>query len=167
VTTSISKDGSGFMLLSSMCLPRPLADVFSFFADARNLQRITPPSLSFDVLTEGPIEMSQGTRIDYRLRVHKIPLRWQSEITTWDPPFRFVDEQRKGPYRWWIHEHTFQEQDGSTMIQDRVRYSVLGGRLVNRFLVGRDLRSIFAFRSQALHGIFADETTAEALGNDG
>ena len=167
MTTSISKDGSGFMLLSNMCLPRPLADVFSFFADARNLQRITPPSLSFDVLTEGPIEMSQGTRIDYRLRVHKIPLRWQSEITTWDPPFRFVDEQRKGPYRWWIHEHTFQEQDGSTMIQDRVRYSVLGGRLVNRFLVGRDLRSIFAFRSQALHGIFADETTAEALGNDG
>ncbi len=167
MTTSISKDGSGFLLLSRMCLPRPLADVFSFFADARNLQRITPPSLSFDVLAEGPIEMSQGTRIDYRLRVHRIPLRWQSEITTWEPPFRFVDEQRKGPYRWWIHEHTFQKQDGSTLIQDRVRYSVLGGRLVNRFLVGRDLHSIFAFRSQALRSIFSEETTAEALGADG
>ena len=149
-----------------MSVPRPLVDVFSFFADARNLQRITPPTLRFDVLTEGPIEMRQGTLIDYRLRVHGIPLRWQSEITTWDPPFCFVDEQRKGPYRWWVHEHTFEEQDGSTLVHDRVRYSVLGGRLVNRLLVRRDLNSIFTFRSRALRHIFTNAMTSEALNND-
>jgi ligand-binding SRPBCC domain-containing protein len=158
VTAEISNDGKGFLLRSSMRVPRPREDVFAFFADARNLQRITPSSLHFDILTKGPIEMREGTRIDYRLRVHRIPLRWRSAITAWEPPYRFVDEQEKGPYRRWIHEHTFEEEGDSTLVHDRIRYRIFGGGLINRLFVSRDLRSIFEFRARALRDIFAGDS---------
>src|SRR5579871_5848818 len=86
-------------------LPRPLEEVFPFFADAGNLPILTPPWLHFHILTTRPIEMRRGALIDYRLRIHGLPIRWQSEIVEWDPPHRFVDEQRRGPYRLWHHEH--------------------------------------------------------------
>ena len=98
--------------------------------------------------------MAAGTRIDYRLRLHGIPLRWTSDITTWEPPFRFVDEQVRGPYRIWIHEHTFEEKPGGTVVRDNVRYSVLGGALVNRVFVRPDLRKIFGYRHARLREIF-------------
>ncbi|MGB9275140.1 MAG: SRPBCC family protein [Terrimicrobiaceae bacterium] len=93
-------------------LPRPLGEVFSFFADAGNLELLTPPQLNFHILTPCPLEMRVGLLIEYRLRVRGIPLRWQSEITAWEPPHRFVDEERRGPYRLWQHEHLFEERDG-------------------------------------------------------
>jgi len=105
---------------SSIWLPRPLDEVFAFFSDASNLEVITPPWLSFSVVTPAPIEMRPGTLIDYRLRFRGFPLRWRSEITSWDPPHRFADAQVKGPYRQWIHEHTFVEKDGGTLAGDRV-----------------------------------------------
>jgi ligand-binding SRPBCC domain-containing protein len=98
--------------------------------------------------------MHVGQRIDYRLRVRGVPIRWQSEITAWEPPHRFVDEQRRGPYRAWIHEHTFEAQDGGTLARDLVQYAVLGGALVNRLFVARDVERIFAFRSEMLREIF-------------
>ncbi len=150
----IVPDGKGFLLVASMRVPRPIAEVFDFFSNARNLERLTPPSLRFHVLTEGPIEMAEGTRIDYQLKVHKIPIRWQSEITAWEPPYRFVDEQSRGPYRWWVHEHLFEEQGEFTFVRDRVRYAAPGGRLMNRLFVARDLRKIFAFRAKALADVF-------------
>ena len=154
VSPQIHPDGNGFLLTSSMRVPRPIDEVFEFFSDARNLERITPPSLSFRVLNEGPIEMEKGTLIDYRLRVHRLPLRWQSEIRAWEPPNRFVDEQRKGPYRYWIHEHLFEDQGDSTVVRDQIQYGVLGGRLVNRLFVSRDVKSIFSYRSRSLAEIF-------------
>lgn len=99
--------------------------------------------------------MTQGTKIDYALRIHGIPLRWQSEITSWQPPFRFVDEQRKGPYRAWIHEHTFEEKDGGTLVRDVVQYTVRGGEIVRRLLVAPDLEKIFTYRTQQLSRIWA------------
>jgi ligand-binding SRPBCC domain-containing protein len=142
------------MLEAGQWLPRPVSGVFPFFADAANLDGLTPPWLRFEVLTLRPVEMRIGVRIDYRLRLHGLPLRWQSEITAWQPPFRFADEQRRGPYRAWIHEHTFMEQDGSTLIRDHVRYRVPGGWLADRLFVRRDVAKIFAYRQQKLAEVF-------------
>lgn len=127
----------------------PLSDVFQFFSDAANLQAITPPWLHFQVLTPPPIHIHRGTVIDYRLRVHGLPMRWQSEITAWDPPHRFVDEQRRGPYKRWVHTHTFVAERGGTTISDRVDYEV-PFPLLSKWLVERDVRRIFAFRRATL-----------------
>jgi ligand-binding SRPBCC domain-containing protein len=138
-------------------LPRPRDEVFPFFADAFNLERITPPLLRFRVVTPGPIEMRKGTLIDYRFRIHGFSVRWRSEISVWQPPSRFVDEQRHGPYRLWWHEHSFTERDGGTQCRDVVRYAVPGGSLVQRLLVEPDVRKIFDHRRDALARIFSVE----------
>lgn len=141
-------------LESGIWLPKPLKEVFPFFTDARNLELLTPPWLRFEVLEQTPNQMTAGTRIGYRLRLHGIPIRWQSRITVWDPPERFVDEQIQGPYRLWIHEHRFEERDGMTLAEDFVRYAVPGGRVVDRLFVGRDVRRIFRYRRDRLQSIF-------------
>lgn len=140
---------------SEQWLPRPLDEVFAFFADTGNLQVLTPPWLHFKILTPGPVEMKPGALIDYRLRLHGVQIRWQSEITAWDPPHRFVDEQRRGPYLLWIHEHSFAGQDGGTVIRDRIEYVVPGGAPVQKLFVGPDLRRIFDYRRRKLREIFA------------
>lgn len=142
---------NGLVTLNTrVVIPQPIGRVFQFFVDPSNLEVITPPWLHFRILTQRPIVMGQGTRIDYRLRVHGLPLRWCSEITSWDPPRRFVDEQVRGPYRVWIHEHDFAGIDGGTEVRDRVRYAVPGGGLVDRIFVRRDLRRIFEHRAKRL-----------------
>ena len=139
-------------------LPRPRPEVFAFFSDARNLERITPAFLNFHVLASGTIEMRVGALIDYRLRLRGVPLRWQSEITVWDPPRRFADVQGRGPYRQWDHTHTFEEENGGTMVHDRVLYRLPGPdlltRAVNALLVAPDTRRIFTFRHAALEACF-------------
>jgi ligand-binding SRPBCC domain-containing protein len=142
-------------LTAQVLLPRPVDEAFLFFADAGNLDRITPPWLRFEILTSRPIAMQVCTRIDYRLRVRRFPVRWQSEITAWEPPHRFVNEHRRGPYRLWHHEHTFAECDGGTVFGDRVRYAVWGGALVNRLFVQRDVAAIFGYRQQTLRELLA------------
>lgn len=140
---------------SSLTIPRPLDEVFPFFADARNLELITPPWLRFEIATPNPIEMRVGAQIDYRLRVRGIPMRWRSEIAAWEPPHRFVDRQLRGPYRLWVHEHRFAERDGASETTDHVRYAVWGGTLVDRLVVRRDVSKIFAYREQRLQELFA------------
>lgn len=135
-------------------LPRPPGEVFPFFADAGNLELLTPPLLRFQILTPRPIEMRAGTLIDYRLRIHGIPVRWRSEITVWEPERRFVDEQRRGPYRLWHHEHTFEPHDGGTLCRDTVRYAVAFDFLVHDLLVRPDIERIFAFREQRMREIY-------------
>ncbi len=135
-------------------LPRPRAEVFGFFADAGNLQELTPPWLHFRILTPQPIGIRRGVRIGYRLRLHGLPIGWTSEITAWEPPDRFVDEQIRGPYRLWVHEHTFTEIDGGTLAEDFVRYAVPGGALANRFFVARNLRAVFRYRQSKLRDLF-------------
>jgi ligand-binding SRPBCC domain-containing protein len=139
-------------------LPRRRAEVFPFFADAHNLEAITPPWLRFSVLTPAPIAMRAGARIDYRLRLHGVPLRWRTEIAAWEPPHRFVDRQVAGPYALWEHEHRFRDVAGGVVMSDSVTYRIRGGRAAD--LVGdaavarRDLRRIFEFRSRALRALF-------------
>jgi ligand-binding SRPBCC domain-containing protein len=135
-------------------VPRQRAEVFAFFADAGNLQELTPPWLRFEILTPRPIEMGPGTLIDYRLHLRFIPVRWRTRITVWEPPHRFLDEQLRGPYRLWLHEHTFEEDGDGTLCGDFVRYAVPFGALANRLVVARDVRKIFAYRERRLREIF-------------
>jgi ligand-binding SRPBCC domain-containing protein len=143
-----------FTFSSSLVLPRGLDELFPFFAEARNLETLTPSWLSFKVLTPEPIEMRPGTLIDYRLAWHGLPIRWRTVIDAWEPPHRFVDRMLKGPYRLWVHEHTFTAVDGGVRCDDRVEYAVPGGLLVQRLAVGRDVERIFAYRTERLQQLF-------------
>lgn len=139
-------------------LPRSRPEVFEFFSDAFNLERITPPWLKFQVVTAPPIRMQEGAEIEYRLKIRGIPTRWRSRITAWDPPRRFVDEQLHGPYRLWVHEHRFTETAGGTSCEDSVEYAPPGGalfnNLINKLMVERDVRQIFAYRSERLQEMY-------------
>jgi ligand-binding SRPBCC domain-containing protein len=139
-------------------IPRPLEEVFAFFSDARNLERITPSWLGFQMLTPGPIRMAAGTRLRYRLRVHGLPLYWTTEIRKWEPPFRFVDVQLSGPYSLWHHTHQFEARNGGTCMTDIVRYRLpLGivGRVVRLLKVRRDVERIFDYRYERIKEQFA------------
>jgi ligand-binding SRPBCC domain-containing protein len=132
-------------------LPGAPGAVFGFFSDARNLEAITPPLLRFRVLTPEPVVMGAGALIRYRLRVHGVPLRWLTQITAWEPPHRFVDEQRDGPYALWHHTHTFEAAGDETIMRDVVRYRIgYGplGALAHALVVRRDLDGIFDYRAE-------------------
>jgi ligand-binding SRPBCC domain-containing protein len=138
-------------------------EVFEFFSLARNLETLTPPWLRFEVLTPEPIEMSQGTRIDYRLRLHGVPLRWVSRIEEWHPGRGFVDRQLRGPYHLWHHRHEFEPHDGGTLARDIVHYSLpLGplGALAHAAFVRRDLDAVFEYRRRQIDHLASAELLA-------
>lgn len=132
----------------------PVEQAFAFYGDAVNLEPLTPPWLRFEVITPGPIALGAGALLEYRLRLHGVPIRWQTRIETWEPPHRFVDTQARGPYALWEHTHLFERDgDGASVIHDRVRYAIPYGplgALADRLFVRRDLRRIFDFRAQAV-----------------
>jgi len=133
--------------------------LFAFFADARNLEALTPPLLRFRVITPEPIDMGAGTFIQYRLRLHGVPVGWKTLIQAWEPPHRFVDVQVSGPYALWHHTHELSPVgDTQTRMVDTVRYAVgFGplGELANRLLVRRDVEAIFDFRAREIPGLLA------------
>jgi ligand-binding SRPBCC domain-containing protein len=146
--------GRVHVLERSQRLELPAAEAFAFYADARNLEAITPPWLGFRVVTANPVEMRAGTLIDYRLRLHGVPIRWHTRIEVWEPPRRFVDVQLRGPYARWEHTHAFEpDGDAAVVIRDRVRYALpLGplGALAHALFVRRDLERIFDYRRDAV-----------------
>ena len=138
-------------------LPRPVDEVFAFYADARNLERLTPPLLGFTVVGDEAIEMRPGALIQYRLRLHGLGIDWLTRIEEWEPGARFVDAQLAGPFRLWHHTHSFEARDGGTLIGDVVRYALplwpLGELAMP--LVRRDLEQIFDFRRAAVTRLLA------------
>jgi ligand-binding SRPBCC domain-containing protein len=140
---------------SQLWLPQSRDKVFAFFSDAQNLDLITPPWLHFRTITPYSGEMRPGMLMDHRLRLHGFPLRWRSKITDWDPPARFVDEQVRGPYRLWIHEHRFEERNNGTLVRDHVSYAVLFDFLFHRLFIRPDIERIFGYREKKLREIFA------------
>ena len=134
-------------------VPASLEDTFAFFADAANLERLTPPWLAFRICTPLPIVMREGAIIDYRISLRGLPLPWRSRIDVWEPGVCFVDRQIVGPYRWWRHEHRFTAVEGGTRVVDDIEY-LPRMRAFSRRFVERDLTRIFDFRHDSLRRIF-------------
>jgi ligand-binding SRPBCC domain-containing protein len=150
-----------FTLEREQWVPSPLHEVFAFFADARNLETLTPEWLRFEILTPEAINMTVGTVIDYRLRWHGLPLRWKTEITHWEPPNRFEDLQTKGPYQLWRHTHRFEAVGEGTRIGDSVQYALpfgLLGRAVHAVSVRRNVEEIFNYRDKKVRALFGGNT---------
>ena len=140
-------------------IPRPIGEVFAFFADARNLEEITPPWLGFRILSIDSSPISAGSRIRYRLRLHGIPIYWRTEIREWNSPYRFVDVQRSGPYRLWHHTHRFEAHGNRTKMIDVVRYALpfgVVGRIVHALNVRSSVRRIFDYRRQRIDELFEE-----------
>ncbi len=139
-------------------------EVFGFFADAKNLEAITPPLLRFKVITPEPIDMAVGTLIEYRLRIHHAPISWLTSIQKWDPPRAFVDMQLRGPYALWHHTHSFvPDGPAHTTMTDTVRWAIgFGpfGELARRLFVEADVESIFEHRADVIGPLLAADIAA-------
>jgi ligand-binding SRPBCC domain-containing protein len=157
---SVRREGARRVLEARTWLPGQSSErAFPFFTDAFNLEAITPDWLHFEVLTPPPIAVAEGTVIDYRLRLHGVPLRWRSLIRDWRPPSGFVDTQIAGPYAEWVHHHWLTDTPAGVVAGDRVVYRIRGGRLAHAVaasaLADRDLLRIFRYRSQRLRELLA------------
>jgi ligand-binding SRPBCC domain-containing protein len=157
-------DQRAWILRSSVTLPTSRDTLFSFFSDAFQLEQITPQWLNFRILTPPPIDIKTGTLIDYSLRLRGFPIRWRTEISSWDPPYSFIDRQLKGPYSLWEHLHTFDQVEGGTLVSDQVRYRVPGGALTHYLFVKSELLKIFSYRQQQMLKLFdnADHTSVSS-----
>jgi ligand-binding SRPBCC domain-containing protein len=144
-----------FRLHREQRIELPIERVFEFFSDPQNLEAITPEWMRFRIVGCSDESIRAGTLIDYRLKVRGVPLRWRSKITSWNPPYSFTDEQVVGPYRRWVHLHSFEPDRGGTLACDDVEYAVPGGSLVERLLVRPDLERIFDYRQQRLPELVA------------
>lgn len=144
-----------------MLVTKSLAETFAVFEDAHNLARITPSWLSFQVTTPGLIVMRQGAEITYKIKWLGFPMRWKTFISQYEPPFLFVDEQEKGPYKLWRHRHIFRPNAEGTLVTDHVEYALplgpLGG-LAHSVMVRRQLLAIFRYRQKALQNLFGGAT---------
>ena len=146
-----------FEIYTKQYINKSLDVVFEFFSKPENLEMITPKSLSFNILTPTPIKMEKGSLIDYTISLFGIPIHWRTLISDYEPPFRFVDQQIKGPYTFWHHTHTFQQVDGGVQIIDKVKYSLpMGwlGTLAHSVWVRKDLEKIFEHRKTVVQNYF-------------
>ncbi len=151
---------------SEIWLPVAPEMLFPFFADAANLETITPHWLKFKILNPETVEMRKGALIEYKLAIHGWPVRWRTRISLWEPPNCFVDEQLSGPYQRWVHRHTFEACDGGTWVRDRVEYAVPFDFAVHRWLVRPDIERIFAYRSEQLRRRFEARGSERRMESD-
>lgn len=144
------------LFYSEQFLPFPVERVFDFFSDAKNLEKITPKWLNFHIVSVSTPAIQKHTKIEYELKLHKIPMKWLTDISEWDPPHRFVDQQLKGPYHLWYHEHSFEQVEGGTLMKDWVRFQLPLGKagLVGLPKVYGDVKGIFAYRADIIGSLF-------------
>ena len=144
-------------LLRRTLIPRPLSQVFPFFAAPQNLEQLTTPWLRFQIREAPARPIQTGDRIRYRIRLMGVPMGWVTLIKDVVPGRSFVDEQERGPYRRWEHTHRFTETDTGVLMEDEVDYELpLGplGTLAHALFVQRQLCAIFDYRALALRRIF-------------
>jgi len=152
-----------YRLESSITVPVSLREAFEFFESPYNLARITPPWLNFRILTEERVQMREGAEIRYLIRWLGMPIRWKTEITAYEPPFFFVDEQASGPYAYWRHRHEFKPTESGTIVSDHVEYALpFGplGRFMHWLRVGSQLEEIFEYRRKVLSETLTGAPTA-------
>lgn len=166
----IERDGGEQRLVATQRVPRPRDEVFPYFADARNLEQLTPPFLRFRILEVSTPDVRQDTRIRYRLRLHGVPVGWHTVILEWEPPLGFTDYQRRGPFRLWRHRHDFIEVDGGTLLRDTVHFAIYGSALLPEAAtrwVDRDLRQIFNYRQDVIAARFGRLLPSSSTSADG
>ncbi len=147
-------------------LYRPLEEVFEFFSNAENLDAVTSPDLNFTFLTPRPFKMHVGTLIDYRIKLMGIPFFWRTVITDWEPPYRFVDQQLRGPYVLWHHEHIFEDKGEYVLMTDRVHYLSPGWifePLIDKIFVRQQLEGVWAYREKRFKELFGKKQLAAQL----
>jgi ligand-binding SRPBCC domain-containing protein len=152
-----------YRLERAQLIPREREQIFAFFAEAANLERLTPDFLNFRILTLLPIDLQPGTLIDYRLKLYGFPFTWCTRIETFDPPQSFTDIQLQGPYRRWHHLHEFFAVAGGTLVVDRVLYELpfgILGTLAHGLFVRRMLDHIFDYRRECLQALFPPRETS-------
>lgn len=146
------------VLKRSQFLPVSLEEAWDFFTNPANLNEITPESMNFKILSELPDRVYPGLFILYKVAaVANIPMDWTTEITHVEPMAYFVDEQRKGPYNIWHHEHHFEAQSGGVLMTDILHYDIgksLFGAIAGALFVHRKVREIFDYRFQKLEQLF-------------
>jgi len=138
-------------------IPKPINEVFDFFSEAKNLEKITPPFLNFNISSISTPQIQKGTEIVYQLKIHGVPVTWKTDIAYWNPPYEFVDNQRKGPYSLWNHTHSFSKLANGTLMRDRVIYKIPLGflsELTVKSWVENDVQKIFKFRREVIHQFF-------------
>lgn len=152
------------MFFSDQYFPVSRTRVYSFFSKAENLEKITPSSLGFKILSQTTPAMEEGTKINYKLKIHGLPIRWRTHIEEWDPNHRFIDTQEKGPYSKWHHTHSFVDFENGTLMTDEVIYRVPMGWLGNTFggwFVKKDVNNIFSHRTSILDDLMPEIETGE------
>jgi len=156
-----------YLLHREQTIRRPLEEVFAFFADAAQLENITPPWVHFRMLTPRPIEMRTDAIIRYLIRWRGLPFPWRTRILLWRPPHVFIDVQETGPYRVWHHTHRFESVPEGTRITDIVRYAPplgpLGG-LMHALWIRRDMEAIFDYRRRRIEEFFANRSEPTITG---
>jgi len=154
-----------YILRRELWVDRPIEEVFAFFADAHNLEKITPPWVGFKILSMSTDSIEAGTIIRYRLRLHGIPVHWRTNICEWNPPYSFVDEQTRGPYKKWRHTHKFEAHGSRTKMMDEVQYLLpfgILGRIVHSLKVRKDVSRIFDYRRERIEGLFGQRGESAA-----
>ena len=134
-----------------------IQEVFDFFSKPENLNKVMPTALRLNILTPLPLDMKLGSLIDYRVVLSGIPFFWRTLITHWEPPYKFIDEQLKGPYVFWHHEHSFEQKEGYTLMHDKVHFLSPGGFLepvINKYFVEPKVKQIFAHRGEIFKQVF-------------
>ena len=148
---------SPHLLVKKILINKNIIDVFGFFSKAENLNKLTPSVLGFEIVSPLPIKMEKGTIIDYKIQLNGFKINWRSVITKWEPPFCFEDTQVKGPYKIWIHEHKFEEKNGTTLMTDTIKYLSPGGIfefIPHNLFVKTRVELIFDYREKILLEIF-------------